>query len=128
LLQTYDGQYIKIYINNSLVGQTEYFGNFGSQSGDLMIGNDITYNNRFFHGSIDDIKIYNRSLNETEINDLYCDNGRKVMTLIDGYRNAGTYHIPWNAGDQPSGIYFVMLRAKSDSEEFISKQKIVLLK
>jgi len=74
-LETYDGLSLKVYIDNILVGQTEHTGTFGAPSGNFILGNDITYHNRFFHGLIDDIKIYNYALNVYEISDLYCENG-----------------------------------------------------
>ena len=54
--------------------------------------------------------------------------GRRVDTVIDETRGAGTHSIRWNAGSgckpMASGIYFVLIR----SEEWRAQQKIVLLK
>ena len=38
----------------------------------------------YFNGSIDDIRIYNRALDSTEINSLYHENGYADLTHIDG--------------------------------------------
>jgi len=56
--------------------------------------------------------------------------GREVAELIysNSQQIAGNYAVEFNATDLSSGIYFVMMRAKSDDKEFISKQKVVLLK
>ncbi|MCB2204197.1 T9SS type A sorting domain-containing protein [bacterium] len=37
--------------------------------------------------------------------------GRKVATVLDGYRHAGTYHVGFDAGDLPSGSYIAVLRS-----------------
>ncbi len=50
--------------------------------------------------------------------------GRLVETLINEEIFAGEYEVVWNAGNQPSGVYFVRLQ----SGEFVEKQKVVLMK
>jgi hypothetical protein len=51
-------------------------------------------------------------------------NGRKVRTLIDGFRPAGTHRQVFDAANLASGIYLVQLRAGN----FVSTQRITLLK
>ncbi|MBN2202441.1 T9SS type A sorting domain-containing protein [bacterium] len=50
--------------------------------------------------------------------------GRKVEVLIDGQRPAGRNTAAWNAGDRPSGMYFIRLL----TAESIDTRKILLLK
>ncbi len=50
--------------------------------------------------------------------------GRLVETLIDEPLTQGEHEIVWNAGSQPSGVYFVRLQ----SCEFVQNQKVILLK
>ena len=52
--------------------------------------------------------------------------GREVATLVDEYKQAGTYHITFNTShfSLPSGIYFYRLRANS----FIATKKLLLVK
>ena len=50
--------------------------------------------------------------------------GKEVATLANTTMNPGTYTIPWNAGNLPSGIYFYRLRAG----QFIQSKKMTLLK
>jgi len=50
--------------------------------------------------------------------------GRLVETLIDEPLTQGEHEIVWNAGSQPSGVYFVRLQ----SGEFVQNQKVILLK
>ena len=50
--------------------------------------------------------------------------GRLVETLVSGKLVTGEHEIVWNAGRQPSGVYFVRLQ----SGEFFETQKIILIK
>jgi hypothetical protein len=36
--------------------------------------------------------------------------GRKIETLLDGYQNAGSHQIIWNAHDYSSGVYFYRIQ------------------
>jgi len=42
--------------------------------------------------------------------------GRKVATLVDEKKAAGTYSVRWNAEAMPSGIYFYQLAARDYSQ------------
>jgi len=37
--------------------------------------------------------------------------GRRVSTLVDGYHEAGSNAVTWDAGGLPAGVYFVRLRS-----------------
>ncbi len=50
--------------------------------------------------------------------------GRKVVTLIDEEAGVGRYQVMWDAGDLPSGVYFVRMEAG----DFRQVRKVVLLK
>ena len=47
-----------------------------------------------------------------------------ILRLVDGYVQAGTHHIVWNASDQASGIYIAKLITRQSSQTI----KMVLLK
>ena len=69
LVGTFDGTTIKVYVNNALVGS----GSAGavSTTGNAQIG---TYNSRVsssFNGFIDEVGVWSRALNTTEISTLY---------------------------------------------------------
>lgn len=38
--------------------------------------------------------------------------GRPILTLVDGWREAGTYVIDLSAQDLPSGVYFYRLQTE----------------
>jgi hypothetical protein len=49
--------------------------------------------------------------------------GQKVVTLIDGVREAGPDEIVWNASDMPSGIYIAQLEV--GGEVYIRKMTLI---
>ena len=103
-----NGEKIKTYIDNSLVSTvTDNFSNASSTANTIIgaVTNDDTNNSlfRFFHGTLDDIRIYNKTLSEAEINDLYHEGGWTgnitpgEMVLVEG----GTFQMGdhFNEGD-----------------------------
>ena len=50
--------------------------------------------------------------------------GQMVSTLTEGYMNAGTYTLNWNASDQVSGMYLV----RAETAGVVSTQKLLLIK
>lgn len=71
---TYDGSYIKLYVNGALAGQSPASGSIAPSSSSLRIGSDPAYpvdSNRMFNGLIDEVKIYNRALDAHEIKTNY---------------------------------------------------------
>ncbi len=50
--------------------------------------------------------------------------GQKVATLVDGYKQAGTYSVGWDAENVSSGVYYYRLA----SDDWNLVQKMVLLK
>jgi hypothetical protein len=50
--------------------------------------------------------------------------GNEITTLVNEYRNAGSYEVEWNASNLPSGVYFYNLRAG----DYVQTRKMILLK
>ncbi|MFH1861413.1 MAG: T9SS type A sorting domain-containing protein [bacterium] len=55
---------------------------------------------------------------------IYDVSGRLVATLIDGWRDAGTHEVAWNAAGQASGIYLCRIEAGN----FRAVTKMMLVK
>ncbi|MBP6038715.1 MAG: T9SS type A sorting domain-containing protein [Flavobacterium sp.] len=75
LIITYDGTNLKYYVNGVLEGNSNAI--FTQNQMDLFVGARQFHLNGpdfFFNGKIDDIGIWNRALNETEITQLYNQN------------------------------------------------------
>jgi len=70
VVATYDGTTKKIYINGQLSNSANFTGQINNSFTNLRIGS--YYNAALvFAGLIDDVRIYNRALSETEIKTLY---------------------------------------------------------
>ena len=50
--------------------------------------------------------------------------GQTVSTLAEGYMNAGSYTLTWDASNQVSGMYLV----RAETAGFVSTQKLLLIK
>ena len=50
--------------------------------------------------------------------------GQEIKTLVNNYKNAGTYHVTFSAAGLPTGIYFYQMQAGS----FNSVKKMLLIK
>lgn len=75
----YNGSNLLIYINGTLMGQSVMNGTANNSAlNKLRIGTEINNLARFWNGTIDNFAIFNRSLSNLEINELY-------MTQITKY-------------------------------------------
>ena len=68
---TYDGQYIKLYVNGNLESSNTCSGNILTSTTPLEIGGRSVYNDRYFDGLIDEVSIYSNALTAVEIQSLY---------------------------------------------------------
>jgi hypothetical protein len=50
--------------------------------------------------------------------------GEKVIQLVNGEKEAGSYSVELNATDLPSGVYFYRLQAG----DFVKSMKMILLR
>ncbi len=71
---TWDGNYWKIYINGKIDAQAQRDRTVPDVSRPLLIGK-VDNNTSFMKGTIDDIRIYNYVLTDSEISNLYHENG-----------------------------------------------------
>ncbi len=66
LAATYDGAVLKIFMNGAEVGSTARAGGIATSTGPLRIGGNSIWP-EWFHGTIDDVRVYQRALTLTEI-------------------------------------------------------------
>jgi hypothetical protein len=66
---TYDGQSVSLYYNGSRIHSYQVTGQINTNDNPLYIGSSEGV--EYFAGKIDDVRIYNRALNESEIKNLY---------------------------------------------------------
>jgi len=68
----YDGSYLRIYQNGVLTGQTPMTGGIPNTPVNLLLGKQADgYGEITYRGDLDEVKIYNRSLNANEIQTLF---------------------------------------------------------
>ncbi len=70
----YDATEMKIYVDGTLEGTLPISGPIKNNTSPLILGNESGQLNEPFDGTIDDIRIYNRALSESEIQQLYNEN------------------------------------------------------
>ena len=85
---TYDGNELRLYKNGVLMGSRAVSGKAGTASsgavasvGDLYIGADGDISDRYFNGQADEIKIFDRALNENEVKALSVSS---TQSSVDG--------------------------------------------
>jgi hypothetical protein len=66
LAVTYDGSSVRVYMNGVLVRTKSQSGTISTSTGVLRIGGN-SISAQYFSGVIDEVRIYNRALNQTEI-------------------------------------------------------------
>ena len=66
LTATYDNAMLRLYVNGTLVRSSAMSGALLTSTGALRIGGNNVWG-EFFQGSIDEVRIYNRALTQTEI-------------------------------------------------------------
>jgi hypothetical protein len=67
---TYDGSYLKLYVNGSLDGSASLSGAIITSSEKLLIGGSVP-GPWDYNGLVDELSIYNRALSQTEIQAIY---------------------------------------------------------
>jgi arabinan endo-1,5-alpha-L-arabinosidase len=73
---TYDGDRTgKIYLNGIQVGKRFFPDQLSIFKTNFFVGKRYISNPEFLQGSLDDIRIYNRALSESEIKALYHEGG-----------------------------------------------------
>ncbi len=80
VVSTYDGTYQKVYINGVLKDSKSGMGPaISNVSNPLTIG-ALTGGGDYFSGAIDDVRVYNRALSQTEVQSLYATGGTPSET------------------------------------------------
>ena len=80
---TYDGSAMKLYVNGQLKNQKAISGNLKINSRDFSIGSDNGAQ-KFFNGSIDDVRLYGKALSQAEIQFIFNNAGNTGNTDADG--------------------------------------------
>jgi beta-galactosidase len=63
----YDGQEVKLYVDGKLDSKQSWTQGIGRNNADVLIGENAERKGRCFDGLLDDVRIYNYALSESEI-------------------------------------------------------------
>jgi len=115
---SYNGSHIIAYLNGKIDGYTTYSGSIASSTNPLYVGAYGT--SERFNGIIDELMIFNRSLSEEEMNEIYSQflNGKPYHNLefpypkdslmllkVKAFDNSGTENVTFEIKD-PNGNLF----------------------
>ncbi len=81
---TYDGLFVKTYMDGVLIFEQPYSREFGKNSYPLYIGKDEPGVTEYFEGVLDDIVIYNTALSDKDIYKLFAEN--KTVPYTEDYQ------------------------------------------
>jgi len=71
IVGTYNGSRLKFYIDEVLIDSTDAVLSLQNSSTNVYFGRETSGLSRYFSGSLDDIRIYNRAINQSEVSILY---------------------------------------------------------
>ena len=80
ILTTLKNDTVKTYVNGEFIGEGTLTGPIQYDNLPLQIGRDTPGATEFFHGKLDDIRIYNRALNILEVDSLFNEQPTSVNT------------------------------------------------
>ncbi|MDN3515979.1 MAG: LamG domain-containing protein, partial [Candidatus Brocadia sp.] len=78
------GQYMRIYVNGTLVKEKTTTQTVDTPAAPGYIGTSWSTRSELMNGTIDDVRIYNRTLSDTEIQDLYNQYSFFVLSFMKG--------------------------------------------
>jgi len=85
---TYDGNLMKIYINGIFEGSISIQGNISNYPTNLSFGRwsiGVPNNPQYLNGKLDQVLIYNRALDSTEVQSLYHEGGYALPVSISNF-------------------------------------------
>jgi hypothetical protein len=101
LASTYDGSTQKLYVNGALVGSRPQTGAIALSNGALRIGGNSVWG-EYFRGYIDEVRVYNRALTQTEI---ASDSKLAVVGLVVSTSSSRSNSVPLNGAPVSGNIY-----------------------
>lgn len=77
---TYDGSMVKAFMDGEKIFEYSYTADLFANNAPLYIGKDEPGENEFFNGALDDLKIYNSCLSESDIWNIFSNNEANAYT------------------------------------------------
>jgi hypothetical protein len=123
LVGVYDGNFVRLYVNGSLV-DSEPVSDMDATSVDAGIGSNIDEGGRYFDGQIDELRVYERALSEQEVEDLHKAPRGGTMTTDreSGPSINGTdVVLDYNTSQNPSDSVEVKVVANYPTSPFVEE-------
>lgn len=105
VVATYDGSYMRLYVNGSQDAVRTHSGNIVSSGSNVAIGMR-TSNDRHFAGVIDEVAVYDRALAPSEIADRYRRGALKLLFQIRSCDDGSCSGEAFIGPDGTSGTYY----------------------
>ncbi len=86
----WDGQKIRYYVNGSPVDSVLFSGSLTPDNNPLDLGRRTSVSTKYLRGKLDDIRIYNRALSISEIQQLHNENTLNITIIPQGLYNSST--------------------------------------
>ncbi len=83
IAMTYDGKALRLFVNGQLMNSKAVTGKLHVNSRTFVIGSNDG-SQKFFHGSIDDVRFFNKALSQTEIQAVFKNKDNKGNKDADG--------------------------------------------
>lgn len=123
---TYDGSYVRFYLNGQLVSQTANTGSITTTTENLVIGNWTTAT-RGFDGRIDEVRISNKTRTDDEIKQAYEFNKRRYQVTVDFEADLQSSNLIANSDDKSFTIS-ESSHGTTDEIENLSKWEKIIIK
>ncbi len=81
----WDGQEVKLYLNETLYDSASFTGTVTPDNFPLILGKHTSGGVRYLNGKLDDVRIYNRALTNAEILRLYNEGNLDVKVVPQGF-------------------------------------------
>ncbi len=110
LAATYDGANLRLYVNGTQVSSRAVIGSLVNSTGALRIGGNSIWS-EWFHGRIDEVRVYRRTLSATEIQaDMNAavvppdSQAPSAVTGLTANGGLGQAQLAWNAATDNIGV------------------------
>jgi hypothetical protein len=110
---TYDGKVLKTYVDGKFEGDLAYVGAIARNQHPVLIGKNPSNTIDNFEGGVDEVRIYNRDLSASQVQDLFQGNVPSFARAFapqpaDGARGVAMPMLTWTAGEEAAmhEVYF----------------------
>lgn len=86
----WDGQKAKLYLNGTVYDSISFSGTAAPDNNPLILGKHTPGTARYLIGKLDDVRIYNRAVSDSEIEKLYYESKLNIKLIPQGFYNTSS--------------------------------------